>query len=93
MTRATRFATTKATNLGKFTAFHDGPPIAKRDSRFTFSPDQGAAMKNEDSFKDMTLEETDHDTQWRERIQRALRDLRSVSSNVEERTQRQTRSH
>jgi phage-related baseplate assembly protein len=39
-------------------------------------------MKNDNRYEDMSQAESDHDTAWRERIQRALRDLRSASSNV-----------
>ncbi len=47
-------------------------------------------MKNDDRYQDMSHAECDHDAAWRERIQRALRDLRSVSTNVGRRVLPQT---
>ncbi|MEO8875158.1 MAG: hypothetical protein ABI461_06180 [Polyangiaceae bacterium] len=39
-------------------------------------------MKTEQHFETSSSPETDHDAEWRERIQRALRDLRSTSTDV-----------
>jgi hypothetical protein len=43
-------------------------------------------MKTEERCDEFGASETDHDAAWRERIQRALRDLRSFSSGAEEPT-------
>lgn len=50
-------------------------------------------MKTDDRYENLTNEEVDHDTAWRERIQRALRDLRSASTNVDRRVHPQTRDN
>jgi hypothetical protein len=50
-------------------------------------------MKNNEQYENASQDESDHDTAWRERIQRALRDLRSASSDVAERTQRRGPAH
>jgi len=38
-------------------------------------------MKTDERYEEQTSQEPDHDNEWREKIQRALRDLRSVSAS------------
>ncbi len=48
-------------------------------------------MKSDHRYEEAAEGGRDHDAGWRERIQRALRDLRSIS-NLEQRVHQQTRS-
>jgi hypothetical protein len=49
-------------------------------------------MKNDERYEAASDLNRDHDAAWRERIQRALRDLRSASSVVEGQNQPRTRA-
>jgi hypothetical protein len=49
-------------------------------------------MKNDERYEEASDVSRDHDAAWRERIQRALRDLRSASSVGEEQHQPRART-
>jgi hypothetical protein len=50
-----------------------------RDGTTVLLERKRCVMKNDDQYEESADSERDHDAQWRERIQRALRDLRSSS--------------